>query len=176
VRRLGNSDLRSGFGLLALKIREPGGWRDLLAPRPRAKGAPYTPAPSRGVPGGTALKLAGAAIRVGGSFGARKARFEFRALPDGAALAVEPVRRGERYRLYVFAPAGTGGWSKRTLGAYGARWRFSAPIAVRRVPGWHSAPIEHLDALVVDARPPASGRLTIRISALASSTHTRSVS
>jgi hypothetical protein len=80
---------------------------------------------------------------------------------------VEPVRRDERYRLHVFAPAGTGGWSGRALRAFGARWRFSGPITVRRVPGWHSGPVEHLDALVVDARPRTAGRLTIRISALA---------
>jgi hypothetical protein len=165
LRRLGNSDLRSGFGLLALKVVIGGAWRDLLAPRPLVKGAPYTPAPSRGVPGGTGLTVARDTIRIAGSFGTRKARFGFRALADGAALTVEPVRAGEHYQLYVFTAAGTGRWGARRLDAFGARWRFSAPVSVRRVPGFHSGPVEHLDALVVTARPPRAGRLTIRISA-----------
>ena len=44
-----NHDLRSGFGLLALKVREGEGWRDLLAPRALFKGPPITPAPLLGV-------------------------------------------------------------------------------------------------------------------------------
>jgi hypothetical protein len=163
LRRLGNSDLRSGFGLLALKVNTTAGWRDLLAPRPLVKGAPYTPAPSRGVPGGTALTGARDTLRIAGSFGARKARFGFRALADGAELTVAPVRAGERYRLYIFTTAGSGRWGRRWVDAFGARWRFSAPLSVRRVPGFHSGPIEHLDALVVNARPPVAGRLRIRI-------------
>jgi hypothetical protein len=166
LRRLGNRDLRSGFGLLALKVHLDGSWRDLLAPRPLVKGAPYTPAPSRGVPGGNELTVTRDAIRIAGTFGARKAQFGFRVLADGAELTVEPVRAGERYRLHVFAPAGTGRWAARWVDAFGARWRFSAPVSVRRVPGFHSGPIEHLDALVIDARPSAAGRLTIRITAL----------
>lgn len=164
LRRLGNRDLRSGFGLLALKIHRDGAWRDLIVPRPLVKGAPYTPAPSRGVPGGTALTAAGSTLTITGSFSARRARFGFRALSDGAELTVAPIRAGERYRLHVYTPAGTGGWGARRVDAFGARWRFSAPVSVRRVPGFHSGPIEELDALVVDARPTRDGRLTIRIS------------
>lgn len=164
LRRLGNRDLRSGFGLLALKIHRDGTWRDLIAPRPLVKGAPYTPAPSRGVPGGTTIAAAGNALTVTGSFGARRARFGFRALGDGAELTVAPVRSGERYRLHIYTRAGTGRWGARRVDAFGARWRFSAPVSVRRVPGFHAGPIEHLDALVVDARPISAGRLTIRIS------------
>jgi hypothetical protein len=167
LRRFGNSDLRSGFGLLALKVYTGRSWRDLLAPRPLVKGAPYTPAPSRGVPGGTKLTVGRDAIHIAGSFGARKARFGFRVLPDGAELTVAPVLAGARYRLYIFTPAGTGSWGARRVDAFGARWRFSAPVSVRRFPGFHSGPIEHLDALIVDARPTAAGRLTILINALA---------
>ena len=165
LRRLGNRDLRSGFGLLALKVHTHAGWRDLLAPRPLVKGAPYTPAPSRGVPGGTSLTVVNDRIRIAGSFGARKATFGFRALADGAELTVAPVRAGERYRLHVFVPAGTGRWGPRRVDAFGARWHFSTPVSVRRVRGFHSGPIEQLDALVVDAYPASPGRLTIRINA-----------
>ena len=73
LRRGGNSDLRSGFGLLALKVRDGLGWRDLLAPRPRLKGAPFTPAPALGtrVPSGTALRVRGSTIRIAGAYGAQ---------------------------------------------------------------------------------------------------------
>ena len=65
------------------------------------------------------------------------------------------MRAGERYRLLVFTPAGTGGRAGASVLANGARWRFNAPITVRREPGWHSASVEHLDALRVEARPRA---------------------
>jgi len=167
LRRGGNSDLRSGFGLLALKVRDGLGWRDLLAPRPRLKGAPFTPAPALGtrVPSGTALRVRGSTIRIAGAYGARRARFTFRAQPGGAELAVAPVRRGDRLRLEVYTPAGTGGRHGRTVLAAGATWRFSDPIVVRRVGGLHSAPAERLDALRIEVRPRAAGRLRIRVSA-----------
>ena len=167
LRRGGNSDLRSGFGLLALKVRDGLGWRDLLAPRPRVKAAPLTPAPTLGShpPAGTGLSVRGGTIRIAGAYGSRRARFAFRARAGGADLEVAPVRRGDRLRLEVYAPAGSGRWSGRTLQAAGATWRFSAPIAVRRVPGLHSAPVERLDALRIDVRPRVAGRLSIRVSA-----------
>ncbi|HEX6023217.1 MAG TPA: hypothetical protein VFZ00_14570 [Solirubrobacter sp.] len=167
VRRGINHDLRSGFGLLALKVREGDRWRDLLAPRPLFKGTPVTPAPLLGArnPGGTNVRTAPGAISIRGSYGRGPVRFGFRALPGGAELTVAPVRAGERYRLLVFTPAGTGDRSGAAVVANGARWRFNAPITVRREPGWHSGPVENLDALRVEARP-RGGRLTIRISAL----------
>jgi hypothetical protein len=166
LRRGGNSDLRSGFGLLALKVRGAGGWRDLLAPRPRAKGRPLTPGPTLGDrgPGGTRVALSRDTIFVDGTYGRGDVRFGYHALPRGAELSIAPVRAGDRYRLRVFTPAGSGGRSGSAVIANGAVWRFSAPISVRRERGWHSAPVEDLDALVVDARPRRAGRLTIRIS------------
>jgi hypothetical protein len=163
LRRGGNSDLRSGFGLLALKVRDGLGWRDLLAPRPRLKGRPFTPAPTLGgrVPSGTDIRVRGATISIAG---ARRTRFTFRARAGGADLEVAPVRRGERVRLEVYTPAGTGGRAGRTVVAAGATWRFPAPIAVR-VGGLHSGPVERLDALRIELRPRAAGRLRIRISA-----------
>jgi hypothetical protein len=161
-----NHDLRSGFGLLALKVREGHGWRDLLAPRPLFKGSPTTPAPTLGSrsPGGTRVDTSAGRIAIRGTYGRGSVRFGFRALAGGAELTVAPVRRGERYRLLVFTPAGTGGRDGTSVVANGARWRFNAPLTVRRDPGWHSGPVENLDALRIEARPRGS-RLTIRISA-----------
>ncbi len=158
VRRGATHDLRYGFGLLALKVREGGGWRDLLAPRP------LSDARAPGDPGGTRVKTAPGAIAIRGTYGRGAVDFGFRALPDGALLSVAPVRPGERYRLLVFTPAGTGGRAGASVLANGARWRFNAPITVRREAGWHAASVEHLDALRVEARP-RGNRLTIRISA-----------
>ena len=166
LNRGGNSDLRSGFGLLALKVRQGEGWRDLLAPRALSKGPPLTPAPLLGTrgPGGTRVETAPGAVVIRGTYGRGAVRFGFHALSDGAELSIAPVRPGERYRLLVFTRAGTGGRDGAGVVANGARWRFNAPITVRRDPGWHSGPVENLDALRVEARPRRS-RLTIRISA-----------
>ena len=158
VRRGATHDLRYGFGLLSLKVREGGGWRDLLAPRP------LSDARAPGDPGGTRVKTAPGVIAIRGTYGRGAVNFGFRALPDGALLSIAPVRAGERYRLLVFTPAGTGGRAGASVLANGARWRFNAPITVRREAGWHAASVEHLDALHVEARPRGS-RLTIRISA-----------
>ncbi len=158
VRRGATHDLRYGFGLLSLKVREGGGWRDLLAPRP------LSDARTPGDPGGTRLKTAPGVIAIRGTYGRGDVNFGFRAVPDGALLSIAPVRAGDRYRLLVFTPAGTGGRAGASVLANGARWRFNAPITVRREAGWHSASVEHLDALRVEARP-RGNRLTIRISA-----------
>ena len=169
-----NHDLRNSFGLLALKVREPSGWRDLLAPRPRTTASVDSPGPvlwsggRHALPRGVRAAASGAAISVHGIFriGARSVRggvsFRYRARPGGADLAVSPVRRGDRYRLLVFVPAGTGSHDRRTLNAFGARWGFSEPIAVRRLPGYHSAPIEQLDALEVVVRMRHAGVLRVR--------------
>jgi hypothetical protein len=103
-------------------------------------------------------------VVIRGTYGRGPVRYGFRALAGGAELTLAPVRRGERYRLLVFTPAGTGGRDGASVLANGARWRFNAPITVRRDRGWHSGPVENLDALRVEARP-RGGRLTIRISA-----------
>ena len=72
VRSGANHDLRYGFGLLSLKVREGGGWRDLLAPRPLFEGRPITPAPLLGSrdPGGTRVDTSPGAIAIPGRTGA----------------------------------------------------------------------------------------------------------
>ena len=97
VRRGANHDLRYGFGLLSLKVREGGGWRDLLAPRPLFEGRPITPAPLLGSrdPGGTRVDTSPGAIAIRGTYGRGGVDFGFRALPDGAELT---HRAGPRRR------------------------------------------------------------------------------
>ena len=62
-------------------------------------------------------------------------------------MTVAGARRGDRFRMLAYTPAGTGRARRRTLWAAGARWRFDRPIRVRRLPGYHSGPVEQLDAL-----------------------------
>ena len=166
-----DENLRFLESSLKVRIKSHGsellvGWRELLAPRPLFKGHPITPAPMLGTrdPGGTRVETSSGAIAIHGTYGNGPVRFGFRALTGGAELTIAPVRPGARYRLLVFTPAGTGGRDRDGVLANGARWRFDAPITVRREPGWHSGPVERLDALRVEARP-RGARLTIRISA-----------
>jgi hypothetical protein len=65
--------------------------------------------------------------------------------------------------MLAFTPAGTGSASRRGLVAAGARWRFDRRIRVRRIPGYHSGPIEHLDALEARFTAPKSGRFVVTI-------------
>jgi hypothetical protein len=65
--------------------------------------------------------------------------------------------------MLAFTPEGTGTAARRSLEANGARWRFSERIRVRRVPGYHSGPVERLDALEAVLRAPRSGRFAVRI-------------
>ncbi len=52
---------------------------------------------------------------------------------------------------------------RRMLLAAGARWRFDRPIRARRIPGYHSGPVEALDALEARFRAPQSGTFRVRI-------------
>ncbi len=72
-------------------MREGGGWRDLLAPRP------LSGARTPGDPGGTRFKTAPGVIAIRGTYGrGGGVKFGFRALPDGALLSIAPVRAGAR--------------------------------------------------------------------------------
>ena len=51
----------------------------------------------------------------------------------------------------------------RALRAAGARWRFSEPIRARRIPRYHTGPVEALDALEARFRAPPSGTFVITI-------------
>ena len=63
----------------------------------------------------------------------------------------------------AFTPAGTGSATRRALVAAGARWRFDRRIRVRRIPGYHSGPVENLDALEARFTAPRSGRFVVTI-------------
>jgi hypothetical protein len=174
-----HKDLRYDAGLLALKVRgADGGWRDLLAPRPLTEGLPRVESAGpmlvrRGVPGlpsGDTIRVArSGAVVVRGAFRTASERalrdgvtFTYRPAPGGATVAVDSVRKGDRYRLLLFTRAGTGTWTRRVVTAFGTRVLFPVPVRVRRVPGYHSGPVENLDALSVRFRARRDGRLRVR--------------
>lgn len=174
-----HKDLRYDAGLLALKARRPGGgWRDLLAPRPLTEGLPHVESAGpmlmrRGVPGlpsGDAIRVTrSGAVVVRGAFRTASERvlrdgvtFTYRPAPGGAMLGLDSVRKGDRYRLLLFTRAGTGSWTRRAVTAFGTRVRFPVAVRVRRVPGYHSGPVENLDALSVRFRARRDGRLRVR--------------
>ena len=91
------------------------------------------------------------------------ARFRWTLTRTGARMTVTGVRRGDRFRMLAYTPAGTGERGRRTLRAAGARWRFDRPIRGRRIRGYHSGPVEQLDALEARLSAPKSGRFVVEI-------------
>ena len=168
------NDLRHDFGALALKRLTPAGWIDLLAPRPRTRVTPDSSGPALMYlgqplkPSGFAIHAYGRTIIVNGAYRAndrivRRAQFRWRLTPRGARLRVAGAHRGDRFRMLAFTPAGTGSATRKELVAAGARWRFDRPIRVRRLPGYHSGPVELLDALEARFTAPRSGRFVVTI-------------
>ncbi len=164
-------DLRHDFGLLVLKRRTASGWTDLLAPRPLTveenpfSGGPQLMRGARAItPVGDALTVRRRTAIVRGRYGRlRDVTFRWRVLRDAVRLTVSGARKGDRFRLIAWTPAGTGAARPREFDAAGATWRFSRPIAVTRLPGFHSAPVQDLDGLAAVLRAPRSGRFTVRI-------------
>ena len=168
-------DLRHDAGLLALKRRTPAGWTDLLAPRPLTVtenpfgGGPQLLRGAKAItPAGDSLAARRRSVVVRGGYDRRGKRvrdvtFRWRALRDAVRLTVSGARKGDRFRLIAWTPAGTGAARRRELDANGATWRFSRPIAVTRLPGFHSGPVQDLDGLAAVLRAPRSGRFTLRI-------------
>jgi hypothetical protein len=167
-------DVRLDAGALALKVRTAAGWTDLLAPRPLTFIAAGSSGPSL-LRRGKALRPVGFGMEVGrrsadisgGYYVKRRLHarigLRWRLTRDGARLTVTGAPPGRRYRMLAFTPEGTGTAARRSLEANGARWRFSARIRVRRIPGYHSGPVERLDALEAVLRAPRSGRFAVRI-------------
>ena len=108
------------------------------------------------------LEAANAGYRVNGRV-VRRVRFDWRLTRRGARLRVAGARAGDRFRMLAWTPAGTGGSGPRVLLAAGARWRFDRPIRARRIPGYHSGPVEALDALEARFRVHGSGTFTVTI-------------
>ena len=167
-------DLRHDFGWLALKRRTTAGWVDLLAPRPLTKITPDSGGPALRhlgqwlKPTGFSLHAHGREIIVNGAYFAndrivRRAQFRWRLTPSGARRRVAGAHQGDRFRVLAFTAAGTGSGRPRALEAAGARWRFDRRIRVRRIPGYHSGPVEHLDALEARLTAPRSGRFVVTI-------------
>jgi hypothetical protein len=168
------NDLRHDSGALALKRRTKAGWIDLLAPRPLTLTTAETAGPAlirRGValrPDGFELRSRGAApyLRAGywrrGRI-VRRVEMRWQLKRKGVRFVLSGARRRDRFRMLAFTPAGTGEGRRRALIAAGTRWRFSRPIEVVRRPGYHSAPVESLDALEALVTAPKSGRIVVRI-------------
>jgi hypothetical protein len=169
------ADLRFDSGALAIKRRTAHGWRDLLAPRPLAVLAPSTGGPAL-MHKGTAIPLSGfgitargRAVTVDGGYRAnrhrwiRRVRFRWRLTRRGVRITLSGARRGDHFRMLAFTPAGSGARGRRMLLAAGARWRFDRPIRGARIPGYHSGPVERLDALEALVTAPKSGRMGVTI-------------
>jgi hypothetical protein len=168
-------DVRFDFGALALKRRTPTGWVDMLAPRPLAPVALNSAGPAlmrRGVPilprgydidaGRKKIAIRDAGYRIGGRW-LRHPNFRWRLTRAGARMTVGGLKRGDELRMLAYTQAGTGVAGPRTLSAYGALWTFNRPIRVYRLPGYHSGPVEQLDALEVRLTAPKSGRIKLKI-------------
>jgi hypothetical protein len=162
------ADMRYDFGMLALKRRKLGGWRDLLMPRPLTKPRgrhPRSAGPSlivRGrpiIPHGLVLRSADGRIAARGGWRSRgrwvrRATFSWTLRRQGGArLTVRGLHPGDRLVLLAFTRAGTGRRIDRNaVMAGGTPWRLSVPVRVRRTPGYHSGPVEDLDALELHVR------------------------
>ena len=66
--------------------------------------------------------------------------------------------------MLAFTPAGTGAGRAAAGSSPPARAGASAgPFRVVRLPGYHSGPVENLDALEALVTAPKSGRIVVRI-------------
>ena len=168
------ADLRFDSGALAIKRRTPRGWVDLLAPRPLAPLPPNTGGPAL-LRRGRIFPLSAFDIRArdrtitidGGYRTARRwvwrGRFRWTLRRSGVRLAVRGERPGAVLRMLAYTPSGTGASGRRWLRAAGATWRFDRPIRAVRIRGYHSAPVEHLDAIEARFTVPRSGRVAVTI-------------
>ena len=78
-------------------------------------------------------------------------------------MRLSGARRHDVFRMLAWTPSGTGLARTRSLVAAGARWRFNRPIAARRLTGYHSGPVENLDAIEAVFTAPKSGAIELRI-------------
>jgi hypothetical protein len=170
--RRNTSDLRHDLGLLALERRAGRRWRDLLAARPRTETTADTAAPMllrdgiALVPTGHDLRVRTGRVRFTADYRqgrklVRRVTLTYALTRKGARFTLSGAKRGDAFRLLAFTPAGTGRGRKRGLDAAGARWRFDRPVAVRRLAGYNSAPVERLDAIEAVVTVPRSGRFRI---------------
>ena len=159
--RRNTSDLRHDFGAARAQApRRPPAGATCSPPRPRTEATTETAA-RRCCADGVAIAPTGPRLRVrpgrvarhrrlprGAQAGPPRHAHLARSAPRGARLALRGRQARRRAsgcsRSRRPAPAAAGG---RGLDAAGARWRFDRPIAVRRLPGYNSGPVEQLDAL-----------------------------
>jgi hypothetical protein len=140
-------DLRSDFGLVALKVRgSDGAWSDLLPPRPRVEGRRDTAGPvllrgrRRGLPDGRALRVGGQG-RVSVSTGfpplGRRAAIGFQPTRCGVEIAVGG-RPGDGWELSWFLP-GRPRVEERSLSGGGLEIAFDRSARVSLERGYSSA-------------------------------------
>jgi len=167
-------DARFDSGALAIKRRTRHGWVDLLAPRPLAPLAPNTGGPALLARGrvfplrGFNIRARGRAITIDGGYRTARgwlwrARFRWTLRRAGVRLTIRGAKPGAVLRMRAYTPSGTGARRRRSLVAADARWRFDRPIRTRRIPGFHSGPVESLDALEARLTVPQSGRAAVTI-------------
>ncbi|HEX8065173.1 MAG TPA: hypothetical protein VF520_01465 [Thermoleophilaceae bacterium] len=121
-------DQRFDFGVVNLKERTAGGWRDLVEPRPRTMNGVHSSGPvllgpggEVGFPWGERIELRGGGVDVVGGFRARERRphrlsrpgrwlrrgVVFRYRPRGRSLTVTwDARPGDRFQVLAWARAG----------------------------------------------------------------------
>jgi hypothetical protein len=166
ARRSDGHDLRYDFGLLALKRFDGTQWQNLLAPRPLTHGRkPQSMGPSwivgsrLALPEGKRMRLrrSGRVTVFGGyrlgSHVRRRVRFRFTPTATGARLGVRGLHPRDHLMLRLFTPAGSGRRVSATVvRANNTLVKFPAHVHVVRMRGYHSGPVERLDALCVTWR------------------------
>jgi hypothetical protein len=174
-------DLRSDAGLLAVKLTGPGGWRDLLAPRPLtlgARDARFTGGPvllrggREAHPYGKRISASRAGVVTvrgvwrlpSGRALRRGVLARYSPLRDGVAVTV-PARPGDRFRTGIFAPAGTARRLGRSVFTPQARITFSSMSDLHSRGGFHSAPVRDLDRIEVTGAPRSGGVFKIAVRA-----------
>jgi hypothetical protein len=174
VRR--REDLRYDFGLVALKVRGEGGWRDVLRLRPRRLDGPDSAGPSlvlagvRGLPYGTALSPGpGGSVDVAGGWTTGAGAilrsgvvFNFRPTRCGVRISW-PAQGGDRFDFSFFMRRAA---APRPLGRFILADRdetiaFNTPARVRTEGAYSSA----VDPVLVRARTllSASRTQTMRV-------------
>jgi hypothetical protein len=163
-------DLRSDFGLVALKVRAgDGSWQDLLPLRPRVEGRRDSAGPilrrgrRRALPEGRALRV-NAAGRVGVTAGYRALRrrvaITFRPSACGVEIALRG-RSGDEWELSWFLP-GPVRVEERSISGQGREIAFDRPARTSLERGYSSA----TEPALTRARArlaPAAGRLAVTV-------------
>jgi hypothetical protein len=146
VRRIrSRADLRYDFGLVALKLLGPDGWRDVIPLRPLAIGSSAGPnllAVAEHEPFGSRVSASTRSIRVLGGFGGIPGRVTFTYVPTpcGVELRFRSAASATyRYSTFFRAASAPRAEGDRSVTGYGQRLTVNAPAAVELTRGFSSA-------------------------------------